>query len=122
MKAIFVLLTVAAIAALAAYPAGAEARNGYVLCGNFSGQGPAPDLKRRPHSCNVTKHRHVKRLRKMNWSRWDTRARGRGLVDGRVQSVRLRDRRRCGQHGEYKVFSKMSIGGGPFHSILYCGD
>lgn len=122
MKPRVVLLAIVVAAVAAAFPAGAEASNGYVLCGNFSGQGPDPDLKRRPHGCDVTKEFRRDRLRKMNWSRWDKRARGRGLVNGKRQSVRLRDRRPCGQFGQYKVFSKMSIGGGPFRSILYCGD
>ena len=122
MKPRVVLLTIVVAAVAAAFPAGAEASNGYVLCGNFSGQGPAPDLKRRPHSCDVTKRLHVHRLRKMKWKRWDKQARGRGLVNGKTRSVRLKKRRPCGQFGEYKVFSKISIGGGPFRSILYCGD
>ena len=122
MRPRIALLAIVVAAVAATFPAGAEASNAYVLCGNFSGQGPAPDLKRRPHSCDVTKRLHVQRLRKMKWSRWDKRARGRGLVNGRMQSVRLKNRRPCGQFGEYNVFSKMSIGGGRFRSILYCGD
>ena len=122
MKSKVVLLAIAIAAAVATFPAGAEASNAYVLCGNFSGQGPDPDLKRRPHSCDVTKNLRRDRLRKMKWSRWDNRARGRGLVNGKMQSVRLKKRRPCGQFGEYEVFSEMSIDGGPFRSILYCGD
>jgi len=124
MKRIVVLTIVAAAAAT--FPAGAEASHQYVFCGNFSGQGMDPHVARRPARCDVTRRAFgpptVLELRSMEWTRWNRRAVGRGLVNGRVRTVRLRRPRPCGQFGEYKVYSQMSIGGRDFRPILFCGD
>jgi len=124
-RSIAVCTAVTALAAaMAASPAEAEANHrNKVLCGNFSGQGPDPRLARRPARCNVlVNFRDVVKLRSMEWTRWSKRARGRGLVDGRQSTVRLRRRRPCGRNGQYKVYSQMSINGGAFRRILHCGD
>lgn len=85
-----------------------------------------PHVARRPARCDVTSlgggPATVDRLRSMEWTGWKKYAVGRGLVNGRMNTVRLRRTRSCGQHGEYKVYSEMSIDDRPFHPILYCGD
>ena len=58
----------------------------------------------------------------MKWTTWNKHPVGRGLVNGKSHRVRLKKTRPCGQHGELKVYSKMSIDGRPFRPILYCGD
>ena len=124
MKMQIVVLTIVAAAAMT-FTAGAEAHHRKVLCGNFSGQGPTPRLAHKPARCNLTqlgRHGDVFRLRSMWWTRWNGFARGRGRVDGRQRTVRLRRGRPCGQHGEFTVYSKMKIGGGRWHTILHCGD
>lgn len=124
MKPIVVLAIVASVAAT--LPAGAEASHQYVLCGNFGGQTMDPQVARKPARCDVTNvdggPATVDELRHMEWTRWSKHAVGRGLVNGRPHRVRLKRTRPCGQHGEYKVYSQMSIDGRPFRSILYCGD
>ena len=123
------LIVVLAIVAVgAAFPTSAQANHRKVLCGNFSGQGMAPHLARKPARCDVTRYRRgipaeVMRLRSMNWTRWGARAKGRGSVDGRGGTVvRLRRGRRCGPNGEYRVYSEMKIGSNSWRRILYCGD
>ena len=125
MKPIVVLTIVAAVAAT--IPAGAEAASRPdVLCGNFGGQTMDPHLARKPARCDVTRLDPglpaVYELRHMEWTRWNKHPVGRGLVNGRPHRVRLKRTRPCGQHGESKVYSQMSIDGRPFRSILYCGD
>ena len=114
------------VAAAATFPAGAAASHQYVFCGNFSGQGMDPHVARTPARCDVTRRGNgpatVVKLRSMNWTRWNRRAVGRGLVNGRMKTIRLRRTRPCGQFGEFKVYSQMSINGRRFRPILYCGD
>ena len=125
MKPIVVLAIVAAMAG-AALPAGAEAsRRPEVLCGNFGGQTMPPHLARKPARCDVTVTSGlpaVDYLRHMHWTTWNKHPVGRGLVNGNSHRVRLKKTRPCGQFGEHKVYSKMSIDGRPFRPILYCGD
>lgn len=124
MKPIVVLLTIAAVVAMT-FPAGAEASRPEILCGNFGGQTMDPHLARKPARCDVTRlvgTAAVSELRHMKWTRWAKRPVGRGLVNGRMNTVRLKGTRPCGPHGERKVYSKMSIAGRPFRPILYCGD
>ena len=124
MKPIVVGIIVAAAAAT--FPAGATANHQYVFCGNFSGEGMDPHVARHPGRCDVTRRSNgpatVVKLRSMDWARWSKRARGRGLVNGRTKTIRLRRTRPCGQFGEFKVYSQMSINGRRFRPILYCGD
>src|SRR3954454_14143505 len=124
-RRLIVVLTIAAAGA-ATSPAGAEAHHQYVFCGNFGGQFMDPHVARRPARCDVTRLSNrpatVVKLRSMRWTRWSKRARGRGRVNGRQRTVRLRRARPCGQFGEYKVYSRMKIGRGAWRSILYCGD
>lgn len=94
----------------------------YVLCGNFGGYGMTPHLDRRPHRCDVTHRFSVDRLRHMRWAHWKKHALGRGKVNGKQHTVRLKRTRPCGQFGEFDVYSKMSIDGRPWHPILHCGD
>lgn len=85
-----------------------------------------PHVARRPARCDVTRTGNrpasVVRLRSMKWTRWSTRAVGRGLVNGRQGTVRLRRTRPCGRYGQYKVYSQMKLGRGAWRPILYCGD
>lgn len=84
-----------------------------------------PHLARKPARCDVTGLRGlpaVYELRHMEWTRWNNDPVGRGLVNGRPHRVRLKRTRPSGQHGEYKVYSQMSIDDRPFQSILHCGD
>jgi hypothetical protein len=85
-----------------------------------------PHLARRPARCDVTSRGkvpgYVKKLRSMEWTRWSTRAKGRGRVSGKQRTVRLRRTRPCGLNGEEKVYSQMKIGQGAWRPILYCGD
>jgi hypothetical protein len=121
MKKAIVVLTIIA-AAVMTFTAGAEAHHRKVLCGNFSGQGPTPRLAHKPARCNITqigRHGDVVELRSMWWTRWRAYARGRGLVNGRQRSVRLRRGRPC---GPYSVYSQMKIGRSRWHRILHCGD
>jgi hypothetical protein len=119
----FIITAVAAAALTAAtFPAGAEASHQQVLCGNFGGQTMDPHLAREPARCDVTHPRNVDELRHMKWSRWGDLAVGHGLVNGREHRVRLKEPRPCGLNGQFKVYSRMSIDGRPFSSILYCGD
>lgn len=120
MKRIVVLIIVGAAAVI--FPAGAEASHQYVFCGNFSGQGMDPHVAREPARCDVTHPRNVDELRHMRWSRWGEMAVGHGLVNGREHRVRLRRPRPCGQNGQFKVYSRMSIDSRPFSPIFYCGD
>lgn len=123
MKPIVVLAIVAAM--LAALPAGAEASRPEVLCGNFGGQTMPPHLARKPARCDVTVVSglpSVDLLRHMKWSSWNKHPVGQGLVNGEQHRVRLKNPRPCGQHGELKVYSKMSIDSRPFVPLLYCGD
>jgi hypothetical protein len=64
----------------------------------------------------------VYELRHMKWTTWAKRPEGQGLVEGKMNTVRLKKKRPCGRHGQHNVYSKMSIAGGPFRPILYCGD
>jgi hypothetical protein len=126
MKKPIVVLTIVAAAAMT-FTAGAEAHHRKVLCGNFGGQGPDPRLARKPASCNVTRIGRgpagpVVKLRSMRWNHWRGRAKGRGLVDGRQRTVRLRRGRPCGQHGEFSVYSRMKLGDQRWRPILHCGD
>jgi hypothetical protein len=124
MKPIVVLLAMVTAVA-ATVPAGAEASHPKVLCGNFGGQTMDPHLARKPASCDVTRLGglpEVFELRHMKWTTWNKRPVGRGLVNGKIKTVRLKKTRRCGRHGEKKVYSKMSIEGRQFRKILYCGD
>lgn len=120
-----VLLTVAI--AVAVFPAGADARHQQVLCGNFSGLGMDPHLARKPGRCEITAFSGgipavVIKLRRMHWTRWGTRAVGRGLANGKEHRIRLKEPRPCGINGQSKVYSKMSIDRRPFRKVLYCGD
>jgi hypothetical protein len=85
-----------------------------------------PHLARRPASCDVTRLSNrpasVVKLRSMRWTRWHKRAQGRGLVNRRQRTVRLRRPRPCGLHGELSVYSQMRIGRNRWRPILYCGD
>ena len=122
-RRLIVVLTFAAVAA--AFPAGAEARHQWVLCGNFGGEFADPRHARQPVRCDVTRlgrRSGMSLLRRMNWTRWSTRAVGRGRVNGRQRVVRLRGARPCGRYGEYEVYSQIRIGRGPWQPILYCGD
>ena len=124
MKPIVVLTIVAALAAT--IPAGAEAsQKPDVLCGNFGGQTMDPHLARKPARCDVTTVSglpSVDYLRHMEWTTWNKHPVGRGLVNGTPHRVRLKKTRPCGQNGQFKVYSKMSIDSRPFRPILYCGD
>lgn len=123
-RRLIVVLTI--LVAALTFPAGASASHQYVFCGNFSGEGMDPHVARKPGRCDVTRRSFgpasVVKLRSMNWTRWNKRARGRGLVNGRTKTIRLRRTRPCGQAGEFKVYSQMSINGRRFRPILYCGD
>lgn len=119
MKRILALATVAAL--WVALPAGAEARDQYVLCGNFGGFSN-PHLAQKPSGCEITRSSHSYQLRSMHWDRWNNRAKGRGRINHRKHVVRLKKTRPCGQFGQFDVYSKMSIDGGQWHNILYCGD
>lgn len=119
MNRIVVFAIVAAVGVI--FPAGAEAGNQYVLCGNFGGFSN-PHLAHKPSGCDITRQYNTYRLRSMHWDRWNNRARGRGRINHRKHTVRLKKTRPCGQFGEFDVYSKMSIDGGPWHRILYCGD
>jgi hypothetical protein len=127
MKKLIVVLTIVAVAAMT-FTAGAEAgHRHYVFCGNFSGQGMDPHVARKPANCDVTRlgrNGTVAKLRSMHWTRWGRHAQGRGLVNRRQSTVRLRRARRCGRHGEFRVYSQMKIGrpSNPWRRILYCGD
>jgi hypothetical protein len=85
-----------------------------------------PHLARKPTRCDVTRLSPglpaVYELRSMHWTHWEKRPVGQGLVNRRMNTVRLKKTRPCGRHGQHKVYSKMSIAGGPFRPILYCGD
>jgi hypothetical protein len=119
-----VLLTIVAAVAVA-YPAGAAVSDPYVLCGNFGGQTMNPHHDRRPARCDVTRLSGlpaVYELRHMKWTHWNKRPVGRGLVNGKLNIVRLKRTRPCGRDGEFKTYSQMSIAGRPFRPILYCGD
>ena len=58
----------------------------------------------------------------MEWTTWNKHPVGRGLVNGTPHRVRLKKTRPCGQHGQFKMYSQMSIDDRPFRPILYCGD
>jgi hypothetical protein len=59
----------------------------------------------------------------MKWRTWAKHPEGQGSVKGEKNTVRLKKKRPCGPPGKQtKVYSKMSIAGGPFRPILYCGD
>lgn len=127
-RRLIVVLTIAAAGA-ATFPAGAEAGHEKVLCGNFGGQGMDPHQTRRPARCDVTRIGNspafVVRLRSMEWTRWSTPARGRGLVNGRQRTVRLKRARQCGPLryvGPNKVYTRIKVDNGPWRPILYCGD
>lgn len=122
MKVALALAAVLVALLASAFAANAKTNNHYVFCGNFSGQGMSPHVARRPSRCDVTRRNAVIRLRSMNWSRFGKRAVGRGLVNGRMQKVRFKQPRPCGQNGEYKVYSRMAVGYHHSHPILYCGD
>ncbi len=84
-----------------------------------------PHLARKPARCDVTVTGglpSVDYLRHMKWTTWNKHPVGRGLVNGTPHRVRLKKTRPCGQNGEFKVYSKMSIDGRPFRPLLYCGD
>lgn len=122
-----VVLFAAVAAAAVTFPTGSEASDHpSVLCGNFGGQTMPPHIARRPNRCDVTRLDglpEVYELRNMEWTRWAKGARGQGRVDGNPNTtIRFKRARSCGQHGEYQVYSKMSINGRPFRPILYCGD
>lgn len=124
MKRVIGLIVV--VAATMTFPAGAGASHQYVFCGNFSGQGMSPHVARKPARCDVTEFDRgpatVDKLRHMRWPQWGERAVGHGLVNGREHRVRLQRARPCGQHGEFKVYSRMSIDSRPFRTIMHCGD
>jgi hypothetical protein len=125
MKKPIVVLTIVAAAAMT-FTAGAEANHRKVFCGNFSGQGMDPHVARKPARCDVTRlgrNGTVVKLRSMRWPHWRERAKGRGLVNGKQRTVRLRRGRPCGRHGEFSVYSQMKIvGRGTWRRILHCGD
>lgn len=86
-----------------------------------------PRLARKPDRCDITQKlggvpSRVAELRHMSWRTWNEGPVGRGLVNGTQHTVRLKHTRECGQHGEYDVYSEMSIDDRPFRNILYCGD
>jgi hypothetical protein len=124
MKPIVALLAMVAAVAVTV-PAGAEASRPKVLCGNFGGQTMPPRLDRKPARCDITRLSGVAsvlELRHMKWTHWNKHPVGQGLVNGKTKTVRLKGTRPCGPHGEEQVYSKMSIDGRQFGSILYCGD
>jgi hypothetical protein len=124
-RRLVVVLIIVAAAAMT-FTAGAEASKRKVLCGNFSGQGPSPHLARKPARCHVTpigRHSEVVKLRSMKWTHWgEGITKGKGKVDGKKRTVRLKRARPCGQNGEFSVYSRMRIGGKKWRPILYCGD
>jgi hypothetical protein len=123
-RLVVVLTSVAVVAATV--PARAEASHPKVLCGNFGGQTMAPHLAFKPTRCDVTRLSPgvpaVYELRHMKWTTFAKHPEGQGSVEGEKNTVRLKKKRPCGRHGQHKVYSKMSIAGGPFRPILYCGD
>jgi hypothetical protein len=125
MKKAIVVLTIVAAAAMT-FTAGAAASKRKVLCGNFSGQGPSPHHAHKPARCNVSpigRHTSVVKLRSMKWTHWgEGITKGKGQVDGKKGTVRLRRPRPCGLHGELSVYSQMRIGRNRWRPIPYCGD
>jgi hypothetical protein len=119
MKRIVALAVVAVFGVV--FPAGAEAKDQYVLCGNFGGSSN-PHLAQKPPGCEITHGYKAWELRSMHWDRWNNRAKGRGRINHEKHTVRLKKTRPCGQFGQFDVYSKISIDGGPWHGILYCGD
>jgi hypothetical protein len=118
MKKRIVVFTIVAAAAMT-FTAGAEAHHRKVLCGNFGGYPPSARLAHKPARCSFYYVNNSVKLRSMWWTRWGGFAKGRGKVDGKQRTVRLKRGRPC---GPFTVYSRFKIGDGGWHRMLHCGD